>query len=477
MRTFDVGRDMSHEGLRVIPNSNGRSTEEWQKADLAHHLHPFTDPRYFDTHNPLVVTDADGVYVWDSDGRKILDGMAGLWCVNVGYGREELMDASDRQMRRLAYYNTFFQSATPPQIELSEVLSGLTPGNLNYFHFANSGSEAVDTIIRLARHFWAVEGKPEKRVFIARTLGYHGSTLAGTSLGGMAPMQAMDHATLPDFEHIMHPHYYMNAEAEDETPEDFGLRAARALEDKILELGAENVAAFIAEPVQGAGGVIDPPITYWPEIERICRKYDVLLVSDEVICGFGRLGEWFGAQHYGVQPDLMSMAKGLSSGYLPISAVAFNDRIRNTLQNGGTISHGFTYSGHPVACAVALANIQVMKDENLIEKVRTDTAPYFRKALHEGLGDHPLVGEVRGAGLLAGVQLMQDRTTKTPFAPGVEAGLMCRHHCIDHGLIMRAVGQTMVASPPLVISHSEIDQLVDTAKVAFDLTARDLGIS
>lgn len=273
-----------------------RNTKEWQDLDVAHHLHPFTDPKYFDTKGPLVVTRAEGCYVWDSNGRKILDGMAGLWCVNVGYGRKELIDASHKQMQELAYYNVFFQSSTPPQIELSRVLAELTPGDLNHFFFTNSGSEANDTIIRMVRHFWEVEGKPEKHIFIGRTLGYHGSTLAATSLGGMQAMHDMGKSLLPGFEHIMHPHHFANGNGQ--TREAFGIKAAQALEEKILELGAENVAAFVAEPVQGAGGVIEPPATYWPEIQRICKKYDVLLVADEVICGFGRLGHWFGSQAY-----------------------------------------------------------------------------------------------------------------------------------------------------------------------------------
>ena len=448
-----------------------RETEEWQKLDISHHLHPFTDPKYFDNKKPLIINKADGVYVWDTDGRKILDGMAGLWCVNIGYGRKELIEASDRQMRELPYYNVFFQSGTPPQIELAHVLAELTPRNLDHFFFTNSGSEANDTIVRMARHYWEVKGQPNKKTFIGRTLGYHGSTVAATSLSGMKNMHDMGGSLMPGFEHIMHPHHY--SLGGDLTPEEFGLKAAAALEDKILELGADTVAAFIGEPVQGAGGVIEPPTTYWPEIQRICRKYDVLLVVDEVICGFGRLGHWFGCEAYGVEPDMMPMAKGLSSGYLPIAAVAYHKRIHDVIQEGGVFSHGYTYSGHPVACAVALANIQAIKDDNLIERVRTDTAPYFRKAFAT-LEDHPLVGEVRGAGLLAGVQLIKDKESRTLFPADVPVGLMCRDHCLEHGLIVRAVGQSMVASPPLIISHSEIDRMVSILRTCRNLTAKDI---
>lgn len=449
-----------------------RNSKEWQALDVAHHLHPFTDPKYFDAKAPLVVTRAEGSHVWDADGRKILDGMAGLWCVNVGYGRKELIEASHAQMSELAYYNVFFQSATPPQIELSRVLSELTPEGLNHFFFTNSGSEANDSIIRMVRHFWATEGQPEKNIFIGRTLGYHGSTLAATALGGMQAMHDMGNSTLPNFEHIMHPHWWANGR--DMTPEEFGLKAARALEDKILALGADRVAAFVAEPVQGAGGVIEPPSTYWPEIQRICKKYDVLLVADEVICGFGRLGEWFGSQFYGIEPDLMPMAKGLSSGYLPIAAVAISDRVHNTLYKGGVFSHGFTYSGHPVSCAVALANIQLMKDEKILERVRDDIAPYFRARLEGALADHPLVAEVRGEGLLAGVQLVKNKATGELYDPAEAVAVRCRDHCLEGGLIMRAVGQSMVASPPLIITRQEVDTLANVLVESLDRTVADM---
>ncbi|TNE64777.1 MAG: aspartate aminotransferase family protein [Alphaproteobacteria bacterium] len=451
------------------------NTEEWQRMDVAHHLHPFTDPRYFDNKPPLVVTRADDVYVWDSAGRKILDGMAGLWCVNVGYGRQELIEAANAQMQALAYYNVFFQSATPPQIELSKVLSEVTPDGLDHIFFANSGSEANDTIVRMVRHFWEVEGQPEKQIFIGRKLGYHGSTVAATSLGGMPAMHAMGKSLLPGFEHIVHPHWYLEGEGLDR--DDFGLQAARALEDKILELGADRVAAFIGEPIQGAGGVIDPPRTYWPEIERICRKYDVLLVADEVICGFGRTGEWFGSQTYGITPDLMPMAKGLSSGYLPIAAVAYNARVHQAMGKGGVFSHGYTYSGHPVACAVALANIALIKREKLVDRVRDDVGPYFHKRLKAAVGEHPLVGEVRGHGLLAGVQLVKDRDSRQLFDIGLNVATRVRDHCLERGVIMRAVGQSMVASPPLTIKHEHIDTMADVLAQSLDATARELGMA
>lgn len=452
-----------------------RTTLEWQALDNAHHVHPFTDHKSMRVKGTRIITRAEGVYVWDSDGNKILDGMAGLWCVNVGYGRKELVEAATKQLQELPYYNTFFQTATPPLLELGQKLAEVTPDGLKHFFYANSGSEANDTVIRIARHYWRMQGKPKKRVFIARTMGYHGSTLAAVSLGGMPHMHALDQVLLPEFEHIMHPHWYLyGAEM---SREEFGIRAARALEEKILAIGADNVAAFIGEPVQGAGGVIDPPSTYWPEVQRICRQYDILLVADEVICGFGRTGQWFGSQTYDIQPDLMAMAKGLSSGYLPISAVAMTDRIHDVISEGGVLAHGYTYSGHPVACAVAVANINLMQRERLVEYVREDVAPYFRAKLQEVGDAHPIVGEVRGCGLLAGLQLVKDKSKRVIFTTEDDAASKCRDHALRAGLIMRAVGQAIVLSPPLIITRAQVDELIAKVKIALDLTAKDFGFA
>jgi putrescine---pyruvate transaminase len=447
-----------------------RTTLEWQQLDSAHHVHPFTDAKALAKNGVRVITRADGAYVWDSDGNRILDGMAGLWCVNVGYGRQELVDAAARQMQELPYYNSFFQTATPSQIELGQVLAEVTPPGLDHFFFANSGSEANDTVIRIARHYWYLQGKPKKRTFIGRTMAYHGSTLAAVSLGGMPHMHALDKILLPEFAHIPHPHWYTLGG--DLSREEFGLASARALEAKIIELGPDNVAAFIGEPVQGAGGVIDPPSTYWPEIQRICRKYDILLVADEVICGFGRTGEWFGSQTYRIEPDLMPMAKGLSSGYLPISAVAMNKRVFEAVREGGLLAHGYTYSGHPAACAVAIANIKLIQRERLVERVREDIAPYCRARLQELADQHPIVGELRGVGLLAGLQLVKDKAKRTVFTTEDDAANKCRDLCLNNNLIMRAVGQTMVLSPPLIITRAQVDELVAKVRIGLDLTAR-----
>ena len=451
-----------------------RTTQEYRAMDVAHHVHPFTDQKALAGKGVRVITRAEGVYVWDSDGNKILDGMAGLWCVNVGYGRKELVDAATQQLQTLPYYNSFFQTSTPSQIELGQLLAEVTPPGLKRFFYTNSGSEANDTVIRLARHYWRVKGKPSKRIFIGRTLGYHGSTLAAVSLGGMPHMHALDGELLPGFEHIAHPHWY--TQGGDLTLEEYGLKMARLLEDKILQLGADNVAAFIGEPVQGAGGVFDPPPRYWMEIQRICRKYDVLLVADEVICGFGRTGHWFGSQTCSIDPDLMPMAKGLSSGYLPIAGVAIHDRIWQSINDGGALAHGYTYSGHPVSCAVAIANIKLMQAEKMVERVREETGPYFRKCLQELASSHPIVGELRGVGLLASLQLVKDKSTREIFTAQDDAANICRDIALKNGLIMRAVYQSMVLSPPLILTRAQVDELIEKCGKSLDQTAAKFGI-
>jgi putrescine aminotransferase len=450
-----------------------RTTQEWQDLDRAHHVHSFTDPGVLQRQGTRVIVSAEGSYVRDSDGNQILDGMAGLWCVNVGYGRAELVEAAAQQMRRLPFYNNHFMTSTPEQIELAALIASLTPAGLDHILFASSGSEANDTVVRLVRHYWRLKGQPTKQTFISRTLAYHGSTLAGANLGGMPLMHGMASGLLPGFEHIMHPHWY--AFGGDLSREEFGLVAAQALEKKILELGPENVAAFIGEPVQGAGGVYDPPSTYWPEIQRICRKYDVLLVADEVICGFGRTGHWFGSQAYGIEPDVMSMAKGLSSGYVPIAAVALNRKVFETISAGGLVAHGYTYSGHPVACAVAIANIGILQRERLVERVKESIGPYFRAKLEALAASHPLVGEVRGIGLMAALQLVSDKTSRKILDDRYKASITCRDYAANHGLIVRAVGQAMVLAPPLTISTAEVDELVEKLTAALDYTAQAIA--
>ena len=447
------------------------STAEWQALDRAHHLHPFTDTALLNREGVRVITKAESVYLWDSEGRRLIDGMAGLWCVNLGYGRKELAEAAYRQMLELPYYNTFFKTATPPSVELSKVLVDLAPEGLNHVFYASSGSEANDTIVRMVRHFWNLLGKTDKKTIISRIYGYHGSTMASASLGGMTAMHAQADLPLPGFVHIIPPYWY--GLSEDMTPDEFGLFAARKLEEKILELGADKVGAFIAEPIQGAGGVLIPPKTYFPEIQRICRKYDVLLIADEVICGFGRTGRWFASEHFDIRPDFMTLAKGITSGYLPLSAVMVGDRVAAALSQGGEFAHGFTYSGHPVPCAVALENIRILKDEGIIERVAVETGPYLQKRLKE-LESHPLVGEVRGLGFIAAIELVKDKKGREFFDPIGEVGLICRDHCFANGVVLRATRDTMLVSPPLVMSRGQIDELVDGARRCLDLTARDV---
>ncbi|SEQ07452.1 putrescine aminotransferase [Amphritea atlantica] len=455
-------------------NSTSVNTADLQTIDAAHHMHPFTNTGALNKKGARVITHAEGVYLWDSEGNKILDGMAGLWCVNMGYGRSELIEAANSQMKQLAYYNTFFQTTHAPVAELAKEIASVTPGDLNHIFFANSGSEAIDTIIRMVRQYWSIKGKPYRNIIIARENAYHGSTIGGTSLGGMSGMHKQGGPLVPNIERIRQPYWY--GEAGDMTEEEFGIACAKALEDKILEVGPDNVAAFVGEPIQGAGGVIVPPANYWTEIQKVCDKYDILLAADEVICGFGRTGSWFGCETLGFKPDIMSMAKGLSSGYLPIAAVAVGDRIANAfIEHDDDFNHGFTYSGHPVAAAVAIANIQLMKKENIVEYVANDIGPYFQRKLRETLADQPLAGHIEGTGLVAGIALVKDRETKEFFGDDINIGLICRDHCFNNGLIMRAVGSRMVLSPPLVISHAEVDELCEKVRLCFDLTLKSVS--
>ncbi len=445
----------------------------WLTSDLQHHLHPFSNARAMsDERDVRLIERADGVYIWDGDGRRILDGMSGLWCVNVGYGREELARAAYDQMRRLPYYNTFFKTTTAPAVRLADKLVELTPAGLNRVFFANSGSEANDTIVRMVRLYWELEGRPERQTIISRTHAYHGSTMASASLGGMSAMHQQGGLPLPGFDYIMPPYHF--GLGRDEDPQAFGRRAADALEAKILELGPEHVAAFIGEPVQGAGGVIIPPASYWPRIQEICKKYDILLIADEVICGFGRTGRWFGSDSYDIRPDFMPMAKGLSSGYQPIAAIMIGDRVAGKIiDEAGEFTHGFTYSGHPVACAVAAKNLEIMEREHLVEHV-AELAPYFNQGLGS-LADHPLVGEVRSVGFLGAIELVKNKDPIEPFeAPVGRVGTLCRDHCFDVGLVMRGVRDSMVVAPPLICTREHIDELVDKARQALDLTFSDV---
>ena len=454
--------------MAIVKN---RSRSEWEDLDRDHYLHPFTDHKDLGAKKSRIITRADGVYIYDADDNKILDGMSGLWCVNAGYGREELVEAAANQLRELPYYNSFFQCAHPPSIELSRMLMEITQPQFNRVFYTGSGSEAIDTMIRMVRRYWDLLDQPERQFIIARENAYHGSTVAGASLGGMKPMHEQG-GTLGGIAHVEQPYWF----GSDRTlsPDEFGLQTARSLEKKIEELGAERVAAFVAEPIQGAGGVIIPPDTYWPEIQRICDDYGILLVTDEVICGFGRLGEWFGADYYGVKPDLMTFAKGVTSGYLPLGGVMVGDRVGDVLiDKGGEFYHGYTYSGHPASCAVAIENIHIMQRENLIERVRDDIGPYLQEKWHT-LAEHPIVGETRMVGLMGALELVENKETLERFDEDIGAGTICRDHLVNNGLVMRAVGESIVTAPPLVLTHEEADELVEIAWKCLDLTQQSI---
>jgi putrescine aminotransferase len=350
----------------------------------------------------------------------------------------------------------------------------VTPPQFNHVFFTNSGSEANDTNVRLIQRYYALLGKPAKKQIISRRNAYHGSTIAAASLGGMSAMHAQIHG-LDYVHHINQPHWFV--EGGDDSPEDFGIRVARELEAKIDELGQDNVAAFIAEPVQGSGGVIIPPDTYWPEVKRICRERDILLVMDEVICGFGRTGNWFGCETYDLEPDLLTFAKAVTNGYIPLGGVMVGDRIANVLlTHGGEFAHGLTYSGHPVACAAGLATLQILRQSNIIQTAATEVAPYFQRRLRE-LADHRIVGEVRGRGMFAAVELVRDKGSRERLAPNSASAVFCRDTANAGGLMVRQTGDAMIMAPPLISSTAEIDILVEKLGQALDQTAAHYNIA
>ncbi|MGQ0710699.1 MAG: aspartate aminotransferase family protein [Rhodoferax sp.] len=452
-------------------------TKAIQAIDSAHFLHPFTDFKDLGQRGARVMTRAEGIYVWDSEGQRVLDAMSGLWCVNVGYGRKELAEAAYGQMMTLPYYNAFFQTTNVPAVQLAQRLAALAPpvGGRSFQHvfYSSSGSESNDSNVRMVRRYWDLLGQPERKVIIGRVNGYHGSTMAGASLGGMSGMHAQGDLPIPNIVHIEQPYALENARP-GESEDEFGIRAARWLEDRILALGPKRVAAFIAEPLQGAGGVIIPPRTYWPEIQRIVDKYGILLISDEVICAFGRLGHWFAYEKFGYRPDLVTFAKGVTSGYVPLGGVMVGDRVAKVLiEQGGEFNHGYTYSGHPVACAVALANIGIMEREHLPQRVAGEVGAYFARRYAE-LNDHPLVGQAQSCGFVAGLLLVKNKKTLERFDPEHSVGMVCRGHCFRNGLIMRAVGDRMIIAPPLVMTEEQIDELMVLIRRALDLTLKEL---
>ena len=447
-----------------------------QKLDTAHYMHPFTDHKALGAKGARVMVRGEGIYLWDSEGNKILDGMSGLWCVNVGYGRKSISDAVYRQMETLPFYNSFFNTTNVPAVLLANKLSAISPAQFNHVYFTGSGSEANDTNLRMVRRYWDVLGYKQRHTIISRHNSYHGSTVAGASLGGMTDMHAQGGLPIPGIVHIGQPNYLESGRGM--TEDAFGIEAASWLEQKILEVGPDKVAAFIGEPVQGAGGVIIPPATYWPEIQRICDKYGILLIADEVICGFGRLGRWFSSELFGIRPDLITFAKGVTSGYIPLGGVLVGDRVAEVLiGQGGEFNHGFTYSGHPVACAAALENIRILEEEKLIERVADDTGPYLKQRFTE-LADHPLVGYADSCGFVAGLNLVRTKAgnphDNVAFDSELGVGMVCRGHMFGNGMIMRAVGDRMIIAPPLVMTREQIDEMIALIRHCLDLTYADV---
>jgi putrescine aminotransferase len=447
-----------------------------QQMDTAHYMHPFTDHKALGEKGARVMVRGEGIYLWDSQGKKVLDGMSGLWCVNVGYGRTSISEAVYKQMETLPFYNSFFNTTNVPAVQLAAKLAQISPAGFNHVYFTGSGSEGNDTNLRMVRRYWDVLGYKERHTIISRHNAYHGSTVAGASLGGMDGMHAQGGLPIPGIVHIGQPNYLESGKGM--TEDEFGIVAASWLEQKILEVGPDKVAAFIGEPVQGAGGVIIPPRTYWPEIQRICDKYGVLVIADEVICGFGRLGKWFASELFGIKPDLITFAKGVTSGYVPLGGVLVGDRVAKVLiEQGGEFNHGFTYSGHPVACAAALENIRILEEEKLVERVAADTGPYLKQRFAT-LADHPLVGYADSCGFVAGLNLVRSKGKtvhdNVAFDPDLGVGMVCRGYMFNNGMIMRAVGDRMIIAPPLVMTRAQIDEMVALIRSCLDMTYADI---
>lgn len=449
-------------------------TKDLQLRDNAHYLHPFTDYSELRGEGSRIQSHAEGIYIWDTDGSRIIDGLAGLGCVNIGYGRRELAAAAAAQMEKLSFSQSFFKTSNEPAIRLAEKLVELTPQGLSHVFFSNSGSEANEACLKIAHRYWALVGRPEKQMVIAREYAYHGSTIATTSLSGNPLFHRSGGGMpIPGIARIKAPYWYLSGG--DQTPDEFGVTAAGWLEEKILELGPDNVAAFFAEPFQGAGGAILPPATYWPEIQRICRKYDVLLVVDEVVTGFGRTGKWFGSETFGiVSPDLMALAKGITSSYFPMSAAMVSERIASVLiDKGGEFYHGFTNSGHPVGAAVALENIRLMESERIVEQAAALSSHFGEHVAN--LADHPLVGDVRSCGLFAGIQLVADKKRRLLFDDALRVGDRCSKEALDRGLALRAIGDTMALMPPLTITREQVDDVFAITRQALDATNNALN--
>jgi 4-aminobutyrate--pyruvate transaminase len=440
--------------------------------DVAYHLHSHTNARVHEENGPVtIIVRGEGVQVFDDQGKGYIEGMSGLWCAALGFGEKRLARAAAAQLERLPYYHTFYGRSNDVCIELAEMLIGLAPVPMSKVFFAASGSEANETMVKLAWFYNSARGKPEKRKVISRLRGFHGITIAAASMTGILPFHRDFNLPLPGFLHVACPYPYRGA-GPGESEEAYAARLADELDQLIVAEGPETVAAFIAEPVMGAGGVIVPPKGYFPKIQAVLRKHDVLLLADEVICGFGRTGNWFGSQTVGLEPDLMSVAKALSSGYYPISAVLISDRIYQAVADNsaklGNFAHGFTQSGNPVGAAVAREAIRIYQERDIVGRVRR-VGPRLQDGLR-ALKSRTLVGDVRGVGLMAGVELVADRETKRPFDPAHKVPAYLERRALEHGLVVRALADTIACTPPLIIEEAEIDELLARLGRAFDDT-------
>ncbi|WP_028601482.1 aminotransferase [Ottowia thiooxydans] len=454
--------------------SNPKSAN-WQK-DVAHVVHPYSNLDAHDTRGPLVITRGDGCYVEDENGNRYLEGMSGLWCASLGFSEKRLVEAATKQLNTLPYYHLFNHRSHPPGIELAEALTAIAPEGLNHVLFANSGSEANDAAIKLVWYYNNLLGRPKKKKIISRLYGYHGVTVASGSLTGLVHVHRDFDLPLPQVKHTDCPSYYHFSKP-GESEEQFTERLANNLEQMIIEEGPETVAAFIAEPISGSGGVIVPPKGYFERVQAILKKYDVLFIVDEVICGFGRTGQMFGSDSFGLKPDMMTVAKGLSGAYQPISGLLLTDAIHDALKAGsrkhGAFAHGLTYAAHPVAAAVALETIKIYQERKVVEHVQS-VAPYFFERLNK-LSVHPLVGEVRGMGLLAAVEITSDKARKTPFPPEAGIGAWIQNKAMEHGVIVRAISTCIALCPPLISERSHIDELVDGLAKALDEAQAHFG--
>lgn len=439
--------------------------DQLQKIDREHHLHPFTNHAEMHASGTHIITSAKGVWIVEAGERKLLDGLAGLWCVNVGYGCSEIIDAVKAQMEVLPYYPSFFNSTTEPTIKLTERLAQLAPPNLPFTFFSGSGSEAIETALKFIRAYYHLQGQPQKQKVISRKFAYHGVNLGAGSLTGLAPCHAQFALPLPGFLHAPAPYLYGDS-ASTLTDEEYGQWCLQETAKLIEQEGPDTIAAIFAEPLQGAGGLITAPTGYLAGLRSLAREYDLLFVADEVITGFGRLGDWFASNLWNLQPDIMTMAKGLTSGYIPMGATMISKEIGDTIINGGNFAHGYTYSGHPVAAAAAIATLNYMEKENLVPRVRDDIGPYFQKKL-QSMRSHPAVGEVRGCQLIGAIEVVP-RGGKANLVPNGYLGLKAAALCREEGVVVRGIRDMMAMSPPLVITHEEIDFLFDAIEKGLD---------